>query len=230
MGTFSFQETKTIATGEGGMVVTNDENLAERARLIRNHGEAFVKGKPRSYLSNILGWNYRMTELEASIGIEQLKKLDKINEIRIKNSEYLSKKLSKFSFIKPQSAAPYVKHVYSVYGTTYDNKVLGISRDKFTEALICEGIPVLNGYPHPLYMNPLFMEKIVYGKNGCPFTCKFYGKEINYRAGLCKNAERLCNSSIWTYSIRPPATMNDMDDVVAAIEKICDNVNELKNK
>ena len=71
-GVFSFQETKNMVTGEGGMVITNDPDLAERARMIRNHGEAVIAGEPRKYLTSTIGWNYRMTEIEAAIGIFQL--------------------------------------------------------------------------------------------------------------------------------------------------------------
>ena len=66
-GVFSFQETKNMVTGEGGMVITNDPDLAERARMIRNHGEAVIAGEPRKYLTSTIGWNYRMTEVEAAI-------------------------------------------------------------------------------------------------------------------------------------------------------------------
>jgi perosamine synthetase len=73
-GVFSFQETKNMATGEGGMVITNDDAIAERARMVRNHGEAVVAGEARRYLTSTIGWNYRMTEIEAAIGLVQLGK------------------------------------------------------------------------------------------------------------------------------------------------------------
>lgn len=75
LGIFSFQETKNIAVGEGGMIISDNDELAQRCRMVRNHGEVIIQGKKREYLSNIIGWNYRMTELEAAIGIEQFKKV-----------------------------------------------------------------------------------------------------------------------------------------------------------
>src|SRR4030095_3036972 len=96
LGVFSFQETKNMVTGEGGMVLTRDSWLAERCRMIRNHGEAIVEGRSRQYLANMVGWNYRMTELEAAIGVEQLKKLPHLNQERIRLAAYLSERLVAF--------------------------------------------------------------------------------------------------------------------------------------
>jgi len=94
IGTFSFQETKNMMTGEGGMIVTSRDDLAERCRLIHNHGEVWMQGKPRSYIANILGWNYRMPELEAAIGRVQLRHLDQWNDVRRENAAYLSEHLA----------------------------------------------------------------------------------------------------------------------------------------
>jgi len=225
---FSFQETKNIMTGEGGMILTNDSQLAERCSMVRNHGEEIVFDKPRTYLSNMLGYNYRMTEMEAAIGVEQLKKLDEINDVRIRNSEFLIKKLSNLVCLKPQKLLPEAKHVYHIFGMTLDEKEIGIPRSKFIEAVCAEGVQITTGYPIPLYENPLFKEKIVHGDKGCPFTCKFYKGKVNYDTGICPEAEKLCKNSIWTGLIRPPATTEDMQDIADAIEKVVDNAGQLK--
>ena len=95
-GIFSLTENKNITSGEGGVLITDDEEIAEIARLIRNHGEAVIAGqKKRTYKSLILGWNYRMTEVDAAIGIEQFKKLDYFTEERNKLANYLTKNLQK---------------------------------------------------------------------------------------------------------------------------------------
>lgn len=224
-GVFSFQETKNMMTGEGGMVITNNSILTERCRMVRNHGEAVIEGKNRSYISNVIGWNYRMTEIEAAIGIEQLKKLDNFNDIRIKNSNFLSNKLLKIKGIGIPYEAPDIFHVYHVYGMTYDEKEVGIPRKLFVDSLNAEGIPVGTGYPHPLYENPVFKEQIAYGEKGCPFTCKFYKGKANYERGICPVAEDLCyNRALWFFNIRPPATLEDMQDVVDAFLKVIENV------
>lgn len=229
LGVFSFQETKNMMTGEGGMVITHDEQLAERCRMLRNHGEAVIEGKSRTYISNIVGWNYRMTEIEAAVGLEQLRKLDKFNEIRIKNSKFLSQNLSRIKGVNIPYEAPGILHVYHAYGMTYDEKETGLSREVFVDALNAEGIPFRTGYPHPLYQNPLFQEQIAYGDKGCPFTCKFYKGKARYERGICPVAEDLCyKRALWLDIARPPATLEDMQDVVDALRKVVGSIERLR--
>ena len=229
LGAFSFQRTKNMTTGEGGMVITDDEELAHRCRLVRNHGEVFSMGQKREYLANVLGWNYRMTEMEAAIGIEQLKKLDAFNNVRIRNSHYLTKNLTEIEGITPPSEAPYVKHVFSTYVLGYDEKITGTPRSQFMKALTAEGIPLWNGYPHPLYVNPIFKEKVVHGTKGCPFTCGFYTGNIDYRESRCPVTEALCKSLFGFSVIRPPAGTSDMDDIVTAVKKVLTFKDELSS-
>jgi dTDP-4-amino-4,6-dideoxygalactose transaminase len=228
LGVYSFQETKNIMTGEGGMVITDDEELAERCRMVRNHGEAVVDGKPRAYLANLVGWNYRMTEMEAAVGIGQLKKLDRFNGTRIELSRHLSEKLSKMEGITVPYEHPHVKHVYHVYAMKYDAEAAGLSRDALVAALNAEGIPVGTGYPHPLYRNPIFREKLAYGEKGCPFTCPFYKGRVSYDKGLAPVAEDLCeNTALWLFVARPPATKSDMDDIILGFEKVLEDKEKL---
>jgi dTDP-4-amino-4,6-dideoxygalactose transaminase len=226
LAAFSFQRTKNMTTGEGGMITTDDEVLTHRCRLVRNHGEAFSMGQKREYLANVLGWNYRMTEMEAAIGIEQLKKLDSFNDVRIRNSHYLTKKLSGIDGITPAYEASYVKHVYSTYVLRYDEKITGIPKQQFIKALVAEGIPIWNGYPHPLYENPIFKEKIVHGSKGCPFSCSFYTGKVDYAGTRCPITEKLCNSVFGFSVIRPPSSLKDMDDIITAVKKILSHKDE----
>ncbi len=89
IGVFSLNYHKHIHTGEGGVIVTNNKELAEKLQLIRNHGENVVEAKGETDLTNMVGYNYRMTEVEAAIGIEQLKKLPSLLERRLENAEFL---------------------------------------------------------------------------------------------------------------------------------------------
>ena len=172
-----------------------------------------------------------MTEMEAAFGVSQFTRFDKYNKMRIKNSEYLHKKLSSYSWYIPQKTERNAKHIYSLFGFTINPKKLGINNHKFAEALSAEGIPFGYGYPRPLYMNPLFQKRVVYGDKGCPFTCKHYKGNVSYEKGLCPNAEYLCDyATVWTGMNRPPATTKDMDDILNAIEKVCENIDELKGK
>lgn len=222
-GIFSFQETKNIMTGEGGMLITNDEEIAEIARMIRNHGEVVLESqKQRSYRSDILGWGYRMTEIEAALGIEQFKKLDKLNTQRIELANYLSANLAEIHGLTPPVVYPYAKHVYYVLPLKYDQDKTGIPRDLFVKALVAEGIPFGAGYVRPLYLNPIYHENK-------PFIYNYFGKEISYDKGICPVTERLHEKELITTTVcRPPATLEDMDDVVKAANKIIENKDELK--
>lgn len=220
-GIFSFQETKNIMTGEGGMLVTDDEIIAKVAQMVRNHGEVIdLSEKIRSYKSEILGWGYRMTELEAAIGIVQLAKLDSYNEQRIILANYLTEKLRSIEGIK-HVKFDFVKHVYYVYAFSYDANKIGIPREKFCDALRAEGIPAYGGYVKPLYLNPLYLEKRA-------FAYKHYSGTVKYEKGICPVAESLHEDSLVMIPVcRPPATINDMDDIINAVHKILDNKDEI---
>lgn len=225
IGVFSFNEPKHLSTGEGGMIITNNDELAEKCRLVRNHGEALNTGKKeRSYLSAMIGYNYRMTELTAAIGIEQLKKLDKFNEGRIKNARYLTSQLAGIDGLRLPTETEITKHVYYFYGIFYDSKKVGIPREMFIRALKAEGIPCYGGTPHPLYKNPIFLYKKGYGKTKCPFECRYYPGNVDYTKVKCENAEKLCyEHAVWITIVRPPCTLRDIDDIVLAIKKIIKN-------
>ena len=222
-GVFSFQETKNIMTGEGGMLITDDERIAEIARMVRNHGEVILESQTqRTYRSDILGWNYRMTEMEAALGIVQFSKMDELNRRRIELADYLAKKLADIDGLTPPVVYPDVKHVYHVFAMKYDEARTGISRDKFVKALVAEGIPFGAGYVRPLYLNPIYHENK-------PFIYEHFGKEISYEKGICPVAERLYEKElILTPVCRPPATRDDMSDIVKAIKKILENKEELR--
>lgn len=226
MGVFSFVETKNIVIGEGGMITTDDDKIAERCRLIRNHGEAWMRDKPRRYLSNILGYNFRLTEMAAALGVEQLKKLDYLNGIRQRNASFLQQELGRFKGIKTMRfGRDEICHIFPIL---FDEKETGISRDKFMEVVNSEGIPLSRGYPHPLYNNPIFEEKIAYGDKGCPYSCPFYGKKVDYKKVDCKIAEDVCDKLLCIRQIHYPYGINDMKDIVCAFKKVFDNLESLK--
>jgi len=221
-GIFSFTENKNITTGEGGMFITNDASIAEGARMVRNHGEAILEGQTiRTYTSTMLGWNYRMTEMEAALGIIQFGRMDELNQARIDLADYLSEKLGVVDGLRIPVVYPGAKHVYYVYALKYDEERIGIPRDLFVKALNAEGIPFGAGYVRPLYLTPLYHDKK-------PFAFRHYKGNATYDKGLCPTAERLHERElILTAIVRPPATFADMDDVVAAIHKIIEYRSEL---
>jgi len=165
-GMFSFTPTKNITTGEGGIITTNDEKLSERLRLLKNHGSS------SPYHHIILGYNYRMTEMQAAIGIEQLKKLTMIIDVKQKNQEYLTKKLSSIHGLTPPFVPADRKHVYMLYTIKIDEKESGISRDAFMQKLEEKGIMTKIYFP-PVHMQPYYKE-IGYSNEKLPVTEKIY--------------------------------------------------------
>lgn len=224
-GIFSLTENKNITTGEGGMLTTNDPAIAEAARMVRNHGENILEGQTvRTYASTMLGWNYRMTEIEAALGIVQLGRLDELNQWRIDLANYLSEGLAGVEGLYTPTVYPGAKHVYYVYPLRYDEARIGLSRDIFVKALMAEGIPFGAGYVRPLYLTPLYHEKK-------PFPFTIYKGNATYDKGLCPTAERLHERElILTPVARPPASYADMDDVISAVHKVLENRGEILSR
>lgn len=145
VGCFSFYPTKNVTTGEGGMITTNNDKVAKMARMIRDHGQ-----KER-YLHAMLGYNYRMTDISAAIGLAQLKKLDRFNEQRIKNAKYYNRKLDNESIQKP-FVAEYTKHGF------YQYTIRVKERDRFLKHLEINGVGYGIYYQIPIHKQPMFSE------------------------------------------------------------------------
>lgn len=231
IGVFSLNVHKIINCGEGGVCVTNDDELAERMRLIRNHGEEVVKEKGTKNIVNIIGYNYRMGEIEAAIASEQLKKVDSLVAERVENAEYLSEKLQRFPGITPPIVRPYVRHGYYGFPIRYNASQIGIPRDLFVEAMRAEGIPTSIGYVEPIYLQPLYQHRIAYGTCGCPFTCTYNQESIvDYAKGLCPVVERM-HYEEWIANglVHKGISKTDLDDIVHAYEKVMEAESTLKN-
>lgn len=230
MGVFSLNVNKTIQCGEGGIIVTNDDELALRLQLIRNHAEAVVGQLNRANIVNMLGYNYRMTELEAAIARVQLGRLESLNKIRIDLAAYLTARLQKIHGLMPPTVLPACTHTFYLYPILYDAQTVGLSRDMFVSALKAEGIDVGSGYVRPLYLQPMYQQRKLYGEVGCPFSCPFYGGTASYAHGLCPVAEDLhFNRMLVSEMVRSPLEQSDIDDIVRAVEKVMDNVEKLRD-
>jgi len=225
-GAFSFQMSKNITSGEGGIVLTNNEDLADAIRSYTNCGRG--KDKPW-YEHYILGTNLRMTELQAAILLGQLTRLEEQTLKREENASYLNEKLKDIPGIRiMKKDSRITRRAYHLYIVRYlKEEWEEISRDKFIEALNEEGIPCSGGYPHPLYKNPLFLRKGE-GPRYCPLSCPYYGKEIDYTKVLCPNTERICKEAVWIGHPVLLAEKEDMKDIVRAIIKIRENLKELR--
>ena len=153
-GCFSFYATKNMTTGEGGMITTENDEIAKRCRLLRNHGES------QKYYHTILGYNYRMTDIQAAIGLVQLKRLNEFTEKRIKNAEYLDKHI-KVSGLKLPYMKNGVKHVYHQYAVTIEEEEeegFLMSRDEFIKYLKDKGVGCAIHYPLPIHEQPLYQQ------------------------------------------------------------------------
>jgi len=239
IGVYSLNYHKHIHTGEGGIVVTNNDDLAEKIRLIRNHAESVVENKGFSSLVNMIGFNFRMTEIEAAMARIQLRKLPGLLKGRIKNVEYIENRLNKIPCLETAKVRPGCIHSFYLHALKFDKKVAGISREKFVEAVKAElspielreteGVKIGAGYVKPLYLLPLFKKKIAYGKNGCPWSCSKYNKGIEYKKGDCPVTEKMHFEQLITHELmRPPMSKKDLDDVVKAFVKVRENIGELK--
>jgi len=150
-GAFSLYPTKNMTVGEGGMVTTNDKEVYEKALLIRAHGS-----KVR-YYHDILGYNYRMTDLEGAIGIEQLKKLPKFNKARQANAKFLNKELGKLAGIIVPETPKHVTHVYHQY-TIRITPEFKLSRDEVLKTLTDASIGTAVFYPLPLNRQKIYAD------------------------------------------------------------------------
>ena len=231
MGIFSFNYHKIIQTGEGGVVVTDNDDYAYRLELIRNHGEVIVPQINLQDIADIVGYNYRMTEMQAAVGIGQLKKLDLLIRHKRELAQYLTEQLVDFPFLTTPEVRRDSTHTFYIYMLRYDESYLGIKRDVFAEVLASEGVWLRPGYSKPLYLLPLYQELIAYGKQGCPFKCNFYSGKAEYRKGLCPVAERLYEKEIlYTIMCKFPLKKEDMLEISQAIEKVVDNQDLIKKR
>ena len=238
IGVYSLNFHKHIHTGEGTVVVTNDDTLAQRLQLIRNHAEAVVGDMGVSDLTNMIGHNFRMTELIAAIGREQLKKLDTLVAERLKNCEYIAERCQDMPGFRPAPIRPNTVHVFYMQPFLYDENITGVSREKFivaidaelppTELQIEEGVLMGGGYVKPIYLLPVFQKQIAFGTKGYPFRSEYYKGVAHYEKGMCPVVERLHDREMFTHDMmRPGMTQKDLDDVISAFHKVYENRTEI---
>jgi dTDP-4-amino-4,6-dideoxygalactose transaminase len=237
LGGFSLNFHKHIHTGEGGVIVTQDDNLAERCCLIRNHGENTSEKREGADLHNLVGSNYRLTEIQAAIGQEQLKRLDGYLDHRVKLAAHLRHRLRQIPGLTPQEppSDEGSTHANYVYPIRYNAEAAGLPRNLFVRAVNAEFAPpesvestaLTEGYVRPLYLNKVYQQRTFIG--GFPFNLQDPPRE--YRAGLCPVTERLYeHEMLLTPLVREPLETKDMDDLANAIEKVLANKSALLDK
>ncbi|MDL2245985.1 DegT/DnrJ/EryC1/StrS family aminotransferase [Methanobrevibacter sp. OttesenSCG-928-K11] len=188
MACFSFYPTKNMTTSEGGIITTNDKELHDKAQKFRAHGAS------KRYFHDEIGYNFRMTDIEAAIGIAQLKKIDGFNESRISNANYLNENLKDVKSIKTPFLEDDSKHVYHQYTILITKG----NRDDWVEFLTEKGIGTGIHYPIPLYNQP------IYKKLGIDGDCEF--------------AENAADNVI-SLPVHPSITKEDLDIIIDVIKQ-----------
>ena len=195
VGGFSLNYHKHIHTGEGGILVTDDDNLAQRARLIRNHAESVVEGAGITDLNNMVGFNFRMTEIDAAIGLCQLNKLEKIVKRRQYEANYLNLRLSKLPGLIIPNVEEGNTHVYYTYALQLDRNIIKDKKSEIIEKLSKAGLPNISGSYPVIYFLPIFQSKIAFGKSGFPWNNTDEISEVSYQKGICPVAEDLLENT-----------------------------------
>jgi perosamine synthetase len=229
VGGFSLNYHKHIHTGEGGVLVTDDDEIADRLRLIRNHAEAVVGDKGATNLANMVGYNFRLGEIECAIGIAQLDKLARLVTDRQHIAYRLTQGLAGLPGLRTPVVEPDCTHAYYVYSLVLDIEKLGVSRQRIVDALVAEGVDGIGGGYVNVHLLPMYQKKIAYGSHGFPWTSELCKRDIDYGKGICPVAEELHDSTYVGF----PMCLHDLSDadadlIVAAFRKVWDNMEALK--
>jgi dTDP-4-amino-4,6-dideoxygalactose transaminase len=228
IGVFSLNVHKTVQTGEGGILVTNNDRSALRAQLCRNHGEAVVDDMPEYDAGPIFGSNYRLSEVAAAMAQVQLKKLDMLTKKRVILAQRLTKALKRIPGIEGVFVHPENTHVFYRYAIKIDEKALGISRDTLVEAMTAEGFPMSRGYQKPIYLYKVFQEQKAFNDTNFPFKSNYYDGTPDYAKGICPVAERMYEEEFTLTDVcQHPYTARHVDLFVQAITKVLAHKDEL---
>ena len=229
IGGFSLNYHKHIHTGEGGILVTNNLKLARRMSLIRNHAEAGILRNDK--LNNMIGFNFRLGEIEASMGIEQLKKLKSIVKSRQQVANKINKELKKLSGLTIPKVRDMCTHVYYVYQMKIDENKTGVSRDLIHKALVAEGIEYLGTKFSNLHLMPLYQNKLAYGSKGFPWNLNKSKNKVSYKKGICPVAENLHDKTYIGFQMcQFEMSKKETELFINAFKKVWKNLNELKYK
>lgn len=211
-GCFSFQSSKNLSSGEGGMIITNDDALYQMMNSLRNVGR--VEGGAW-YEHHFAGCNYRITQLQVALLSSQFKRLGDQTMTRHRNGTYLNEHLSKIDGITPLTRGlGETIHSYHIYIFKYDqSKFNGLTKVEFAKMLAAEGVPCFMGYPEPLYKQPLFQNK--------NFMCYAIPEGVDYSKVQCPVTEKACyEEAVWIMQQAMLGTTEEMDLFASAILKI----------
>lgn len=230
IGGFSFNYHKHVHCGEGGVIVTDDDRMARRLQLIRNHAEAVVSSDDPVELSNLLGHNFRLGEMEAAVASVQLPRLAGRVAMRQAAAAALDAGLADLPGLSTPAVLPGNTHAYYIYALQVDTVRLGVSRARLLEALRAEGVPGLVGSYQNLHLLPLFRHRIAYGTGGFPWKGAPGGdSSVTYGPGLCPVAEDLHARSFLGLAMGQFAhAPQDVAEIVQAFRKVWAQLDQLR--
>jgi dTDP-4-amino-4,6-dideoxygalactose transaminase len=222
MASFSFQSSKNLCSGEGGIILTNDEELYARCKSMHNCGR--VPGGAW-YEHHVVCGNYRLGEFQGALLNAQFERFDEQVRHREEMGVYLHQRLGQVPGIRPQNRERYpVRHGYHLFVFRYDGSVYGVPRSAFIRALAAEGVPAAEGYVIPLHRQRLFVDQ-AFG----PYTACLEGRaDLDFaklRLPVCDRASDA--EGAWLYQSLLLGGREDMDDIVRAFEKIYEHRAEL---
>lgn len=217
IGVYSLNVHKHIQTGEGGMCVTANADLAKRLSAIRNHGENAVEWLGFNDITNLIGLNFRMAEYAAAMGRTQLKRVDELVGRCERIAGRLTEGLSDLPGLIPPAVRDGCRHNYFMWTMKFDAEVVGTTRGAFSQALAAEKFPCAEGYVKPLYYLPLFQRRTAIGRDGFPFTLR----HCSYSPGLCPVVEDMHFSRVIQFQpVSWDADDEQVEMLIAAVHKV----------
>lgn len=219
---FSFQSSKNLTSGEGGIITTNDRRLAEACRSIHNCGRI---PKGIWYEHHMISGNYRLGEFQGAILNAQLGRLEAQTKARDRNGRYLAGRLENIPGLLPQARPKScTRHAYHLFMMRLDPERFGTSREAVIHALEAEGIPCSPGYGFSLHRQPMFSNK-AFG----PYLSGWI-ENLDYSRTVCPNSDLVCQQSIWLEQSMFLGNKADMDDIADAFEKVYEHRDILRNR
>jgi perosamine synthetase len=232
-GAFSLNNLKNLCGGEGGLFVTNDEDILKKGDLVRYFGDECDETTSRQkYNASILGYMYRNQELPAALARGQLKYLDQHNATRIRNAEYLSRELGRIPGVIPPVCPPDCKHVYWFYAVRFDPQAAGVDADPrrfriaVEKALSREGVLVGQWQTMPVLAQDVFQSMIGIGRRYPWAINEAQGITYRYDRAEYPVAQMLCDTYTNVHSIHPPNDLALNEKIVAGFHKVFSNLGQ----
>ena len=230
---FSFNQNKNLCSGEGGMFVTNDEEIMKRAQSLWSFGETRTPLESRDYHVYAMGWMYRNNDLTAAFGRAQLTKLDRYLVHQIANALYLTQQLQDVPGVILPTEPKGFKHNWYNYVLRFDMASLGVDgdqalfRDKIVNALSAEGVPTMVWQKFILPAMTVFQAKNGYG-GGCPWLCHM-AESVDYSLDQYPVAQEHCDThTCLVMALRDPNGPEVVEFLAQGIRKVMTNIDQIR--